>query len=121
MATWLWASLTPVTDKAPRFEMKKRFGRILAWVKVRSNSKDGFLEIGCSSRGKSTSIFVLGGRDGSWWVDFVVVLRRTAKAVVDARKTMTGSDLRGSLTTREGSRGFECARCSECGCSRSRR
>lgn len=51
MVTWMCASLAPVIGRSSGFEMKKRFGRALAWVKMISNSRGGFIEIDCSLKG----------------------------------------------------------------------
>lgn len=127
MVMWLCDSLSPVVDKAPGFESKKQFGRILVWAKVRSNSRGGFLEVGCSSRGKSTAIFVPGVQDRHRWDDFLEFLRWTAIKVAGSRDRCSDSTpVRESLSTpvmdassrpaMEEPMGGQCSLCANCAC-----
>lgn len=114
MVMWLTSSLSLVTEKPSGFVRKKRFGRVLSWVKTRSYDRGGFLEIGCSSRGKSSSFFRAWGRDGCWWVEFLATLGRTTTMVV--QKQCRPEERQGSTPTRVDLSGAVCSRCANCAC-----
>lgn len=118
IATWLCAALAPVTNKSSGFEMKKRFGRTLAWVKIISNSRGSFMEIGCSYRGRLTSIFVPGGRNCGGWSDFILALDQTTKSMVAKGSGVHRRKPRAPTPVRLESRAPLCTRCSDCPCRR---
>lgn len=63
MARWICGFLGPDAADKVNFERKKVSGRMLGWVKRKSNSKGWFFDLGFRLRGRSKSIFVPGASD----------------------------------------------------------
>lgn len=103
-------------------------------VTISLQKRSSCLEVGCSSRGKSTAIFVPKGRDRRRWVDFLEFLRRTALKVTGNYRRCDSTPARESSSTSvrdassvpvmeassmpamEGSMGGQCPRCANCSC-----